>query len=79
MAQVVLYTTEHCRLCDEALELLIGLPEAAGVQLEVVDIYGDDALVARYGEAIPVLRSNDRELTAPFDRAAVVRWLQCLD
>lgn len=79
MARVALYTTEHCSLCDQVLDLLLSMPEAAGVRLEVVDIAGDDALMARYGERIPVLRANDRELRAPFDRDAIAKWLQAID
>lgn len=67
--RLVLLSTEHCTLCDAALDALLAMPEVAGTPLEVRDIASDDALVARYGERLPVLLVGDRELDWPFDRA----------
>ena len=67
MLQLVLYTTDHCTLCDEALELLLNMPELVGHQLMVADITADDELLDRYGERIPVLACHERQLDAPFD------------
>ena len=78
MLSLELYTTEHCSLCEQALDLLLGMPEMAGLALTVVDIVADDELLARYGEKIPVLKANQDELCAPFDRAAVLAWLDGL-
>ena len=66
MQHLILYSTSHCSLCDQALELLFSMPGLAGVQLEVVDVADDDNLLSRYGENIPVLRIGERELPAPF-------------
>ena len=42
------------------------MPGLAGLQLEVIDVANDDALLERYGDKIPVLRLGERELLAPF-------------
>jgi len=78
MLQLELYTTDHCSLCEEALDTLLGMPEVAGLSLSVIDIADDDALVAQYGEKIPVLRAVNTELSAPFDRRKILAWLDKL-
>ena len=62
--QAELLTTAGCHLCDQALELI----RRAGPTLELmlVDIAEDDALIEQYGEKIPVLRLVHRELCWPF-------------
>ena len=78
MLSLELYTTEHCSLCEQALDLLLGMPEMAGLALTVIDIVTDDELLTRYGEKIPVIKAGQHELCAPFDRAAVLAWLDGL-
>ena len=68
MAVLVLYSTAHCSLCDQALDWLLSMPELAGATLNVVDVAEDDALIERYGERLPVLRVGDAEMAWPFDR-----------
>lgn len=76
---LILYSTEGCHLCEEALVLY----QAAGktAALRVVDIAFDDALFERYGVTIPVLslQNNDGsvndELGWPFDSSALNTWL----
>lgn len=76
---LILYSTEGCHLCEEALALY----QAAGktAALRVVDIAFDDALFERYGVTIPVLSlqnndgSVDNELGWPFDSSALNTWL----
>ena len=61
---LILYSKEHCHLCDEALALL----EQGGLSAAVVDVEADDQLMAIYGLRIPVLVLPDgRELGWPFD------------
>ena len=70
---LTLYGTSDCTLCDRARALAAPLAEAFGWQLEEVDVAEDDALFARYGTRVPVLRRPDldRELAWPFDAAAL--------
>ena len=69
-----LFQRDDCHLCDLALEVLA---QARTPDFESVFIDGDDALEARYGERIPVLRdeAHARELDWPFDADTLVRWL----
>ena len=73
--RVILYSTDHCTLCEQALDLLLSMPELAGRQLDVVDVAEDDALLSRYGERLPVLcvTSGARrdELAWPFDAKSI--------
>jgi hypothetical protein len=69
--KLILFSTDHCMLCDAALELLFSMPELQGLSLAVVDVAEDDELVHRYGERLPVLRSGERELDWPFSRDEV--------
>ncbi len=60
---LTLYSTSACHLC----ELAAGLLEQVGEDFCEVDISESDALFARYGLTIPVLRTEDgRELNWPF-------------
>lgn len=65
---LTLLSTDHCTLCERALDLLASMPELRGRRLDVVDVAGDQALLERYGERLPVLQVNGRELDWPFTR-----------
>jgi glutaredoxin len=55
---LVLYGRDGCHLCDDARAAL----ERVGYPFEEVDIEGDDALLARYLERIPVIALDGVEL-----------------
>jgi hypothetical protein len=67
MIRLTLYHTAGCHLCEEA-EALILACLARPDSLERTDIAEDEALLARYGVLIPVLRDHatGRELHWPF-------------
>ena len=71
---LILYQRDHCHLCDLALG---ELAKARAPEFESVFIDGDDALEARYGLRVPVLRdaTDGRELDWPFDADLVRAWL----
>lgn len=71
---LILYQRDHCHLCDLALE---ALALARVPEFESVFIDGDDALEARYGLRVPVLRdaARDVELDWPFDTAKLRAFL----
>jgi len=71
---LILYQRDNCHLCDLALEVLAS---ARVPDFESVFIDGDDALEARYGLRVPVLRDHlrDGELDWPFDMEALQRFL----
>ena len=55
MTRVVLYTRPGCHLCDEARTMLERIRAAVPFELSERDIDGDDALLHRYLERIPVI------------------------
>ena len=75
-----LYSTSGCHLCEQAEALVQPLLSGQALQLRVVEISGDDALLERYGVRIPVLGCKDangawQELGWPFDQAQIWSWL----
>lgn len=78
--ELVLFGTDHCTLCEEALEWLCSMPELAGLSVRVVDVATDEALTGRFGERLPVLRvegvASPCELDWPFDPALLKAALQ---
>jgi hypothetical protein len=75
--ELTLYSTAGCHLCEEAEALLASaLARGTGRPWVIVDIAEDDALFARYGWHIPVLRRADgEELRWPFDADALRAFL----
>ncbi|MCG8277289.1 glutaredoxin family protein [Stenotrophomonas sp. NLF4-10] len=73
MNGLVLYQRDDCHLCDQALAVLA---QARAPDFDSIFIDDDDALEARYGVRVPVLRdAAGRELDWPFDAAALAGWL----
>ena len=72
---LVLYQRDDCHLCDLAIDVLA---QARAPDFSSVFIDNDNALEARYGERVPVLREEEsgRELEWPFDAARVRAFLQ---
>lgn len=71
---LVLFQRDDCHLCDLALE---ALAKARAPEFESVFIDGDEALEARYGARVPVLRdeADGRELAWPFGADALAAFL----
>lgn len=71
---LIFYQRDDCQLCDIALEVLAN---ASAPDFESVFIDGDDALEARYGIRVPVLRdgASGAELDWPFDAESLRAWL----
>jgi hypothetical protein len=70
----ILFQRDDCQLCDHALALLA---QVRAPEFDSVFIDGDEALEARYGDRVPVLREDvaGRELEWPFDVAKLRDWL----
>ena len=83
--ELLMYSTDHCSLCDEALDLLASMPELGGLTLDVVDISQDEVLVCRHGADLPVLALKRETgviagtLNWPFDSGLILRWLSELE
>ncbi|MBW3568451.1 MAG: glutaredoxin family protein [Proteobacteria bacterium] len=59
MAELALYSRSGCHLCDEMIEALRPMLDAADSTLRVVDIDADPALREKYGWRVPVLTLED--------------------
>jgi glutaredoxin len=60
---IVLYSRPDCHLCDEARAGLERMrDEGAEFELRELDIDGDDALLKRYLERIPVIEVDGEEI-----------------
>ena len=72
--RLVLFQRDDCHLCDLALDVLAA---ARVPEFDSVFIDDDEALEARYGVRVPVLRDVGREveLDWPFDVARVRGFL----
>ncbi|MBP1475527.1 glutaredoxin family protein [Frateuria sp. MAH-13] len=75
MADLVLYQRDYCHLCDQALAVLAA---ARAPEFDSVWVDDDEALEARYGTRVPVLRDarDGRELDWPFDAEAVHEFVR---
>ena len=72
--ELILYQRDTCHLCDLALEVLA---EARVPEFESIFIDDDEALEARYGLRVPVLRdaAGGIELEWPFDATGLRDFL----
>lgn len=77
MTQLVLYTTSHCHLCEQALALLINTKQQYTIDWLTKEISDDDELIEKYGIKIPVLQrvDNHAELNWPFSADDIVRLI----
>lgn len=64
--KLVVYVTDACSLCDQALDMIFGMSDLSGLMLETVDIATDDSLLELFGESIPILELADQRLIWPF-------------
>lgn len=64
--RVTLFTQDDCQLCEDARADLEALQKEFPHELVEVNIASDAALIARYAEAIPVIKVGPYTLKAPF-------------
>ncbi len=70
---LTLFQRDDCHLCDQAIEVLA---QARAGDFSSTYIDDDEALEARYGSRVPVLRdASGRELDWPFDAPRLRQWL----
>lgn len=75
MTHLKLYTTLGCHLCEQLEAELIRLGKA-DLELERIEIAGDEALLERYGSRIPVLADGGDELERGFEAERLAHWLE---
>jgi len=75
MAALILFGTEGCHLCEEAMQLLAD----AGIEFQTVDIISDLELQEKYSLLIPVLwHKSDCRLAWPFNAEQLRKYLDSL-
>jgi methylated-DNA-protein-cysteine methyltransferase-like protein len=62
MAILTLFERPDCHLCAEMRAELAAWASGADVQIELIDIDSEAALVERYGDKVPVLAEGDYEI-----------------
>jgi len=73
---LIVYSRAGCHLCETLIEELLPLVRQRA-RVEIVDIDSSDELAARYGELVPVIEAQGRELCRyRLDRAAVLGALR---
>jgi hypothetical protein len=74
---LTLYVRQDCHLCEEMRTELEPWRSRLGFNLQVVDISGDPALIARYGRKAPVLARGEDEICYYFlDESALQDYLK---
>lgn len=66
---LILYSTSHCHLCEQAIEILNHFSQTHATQYQLIEITDDDTLLARYGTKIPVIKNINTgiEISWPFN------------
>src|SRR5262245_73407 len=59
--EVIVYVKPGCTLCGPAVESVERARRDVDFSLEKVDISGDPALIAKYGNEVPVVMINGRK------------------
>ena len=78
MKQLVLYTTSHCHLCEQAVALLTNLKDQYHIEWILKEISDNDDLIEKYGIRIPVIKRTDIQvdLNWPFSENDIVMLIQ---
>ena len=61
MVRVTLYSRHGCHLCHEMRAVVAAVGRELPLEVEEVDVDRDPALVAAYGDQLPVLLVNGRK------------------
>ena len=73
---LTVYSRKDCHLCEEMTEALQVLQGLVSFKVEVVDVDADPELERRFGEKVPVLAHEGRELCHyRLDTAAVTAYV----
>ena len=68
MRRIVVYSKPDCHLCDRAKEVLNRCRQRVAFEIEVVDISQNPELLTRYGQDVPVILLDGREIARHFVR-----------
>jgi len=78
MTHLMLYTTSHCHLCEQAEALLTNLAKQYAFHWLTTEISDDDDLIEKYGIRIPVIQriDNQSEVNWPFTENDIVMLIK---
>ncbi|GAE31608.1 glutaredoxin family protein [Halalkalibacter hemicellulosilyticus] len=62
MTEIIVYSKQHCPLCDKAIAQIEMLKEQYEFSIRVIDIYEDDELLEKYQLMIPVVEIEGEEV-----------------
>lgn len=68
MIEVILYTRQDCHLCEETKSHILELNSEIPLNFKEIDIDHDQALVKKFGLAVPVVVAGPYTIKAPIDR-----------
>ncbi|NQY51223.1 MAG: glutaredoxin family protein [Piscirickettsiaceae bacterium] len=73
MAQIIIYTTAACHLCDIAKKLLVKANQHIPFDIINTEISNNKILVSLYGKKIPVIEfENGKKLDWPFRMGDII-------
>jgi len=61
-AQLTMFSRDGCHLCEDMFEQLTALQQDYDFQINVIDISGDPHLEDQFGQKVPVLTYQDKEI-----------------
>src|SRR5262245_47231001 len=73
MMRLTLYSRVDCHLCHEMRAIVDRVVRQVAATVEEIDVDGDPALVARYGDEVPVLLVNGARAFAGHVTEAALR------
>ena len=82
ISHLILYSTSHCHLCEEAIVLLdaatASLSTTPKFEYEIIDIINNDEHMHLYGLIIPVIYnpSTLESLNWPFSKEMIINFLE---
>ncbi len=78
MTELILYSTSHCHLCEQAEALLTQLAGSLQLQWQTIEIANDDGLLFAYGTRIPVIKIKDKsaDLGWPFTAKELIDFIE---
>lgn len=62
MSRVLLYGRTGCHLCEEARAVVVAVTGELGADFEEIDVDADPDLVRRYGDEVPVVCVDGRQI-----------------
>lgn len=77
MCQLILYTTSHCHLCEQAEAQLFELRSHYALNWLAIEITSEDTLMEKYEVTIPVIKNcdNGKELNWPFTKQNIIQLI----